>query len=324
MEKDGTVRDEPIVQPVPIFIGGPRSGSTLMINLLGLHPQVAPLFETKCICEALRWLRVLNEPAMEAAEERMVRMQFPSALQDFTAESVATRMQAHMQYSMQRIKGDIPSGKAIHERYPLGNDYILYTLEEAESALNKWREVVDKNQDIDGISRATGWLITHLGTLQAAYMHRPIWVNKTPEIPRFGYELEQCVGRCRIIHMIRDGRAVAASVLERGWTDDVSHIATVWKDMILSGRASATKGIHKYMEVRYEDLVSDPVCVSRKVLHFLHLEPLGQQLVDTYHKQSDFPIQKEVTHAWHKLNDVDEALFNDAAGDLLADLGYVI
>jgi len=313
---------EPVVHQTPIFVGGPRSGSTMMINLLGLHPQVAPLFETKCISEALRWLRVLNKPAMEAAEERMVRMQFPSALQDFTVESVAVRMQAHMRNSAQRIKGEASSGKARHERYPLGHDYILYHLEEAESALNKWREAVEMSPDIDGISRATGWLITHLGTLQAAYMHRPIWINKTPEIPKFGYELEQCVGHCQIIHMIRDGREVAASVLERGWTDDVSYIATGWKNLILSGRVSATEGLREYLEVRYEDMVSDPVCVLQKVLHFLHLEPLSQQLVDIYNRRSGLPISKEVKHAWRKLNDADEALFNHVAGDLLAELGY--
>ena len=182
---------------------------------------------------------------------------------------------------------------------------------------------MDITPDVDGISRATGWLINHLGTLQAKYMRRPIWVNKTPEIPRFGYELEQCVGCCRVINMIRDGREVAASVLERGWTDDVSYIATVWKDMILSGRASATEGFHEYLEVRYEDLVSDPVCVLQKVLRFLCLEPLSQQLVDTYNKQNSFPTSNEVKHAWRKLNDADETLFNQVAGDLLAELGYV-
>jgi len=307
---------------IPAFIGGPRSGSTLMINLLGLHPQVAPLFETKCVSEALRWLRVLNNPSTKAGEETIVNMQFPPALQDFTVESVAARMQAHMRYSMQRIKGDIPSGKARYERYPLGHDYILYSLEEAESALGKWREVVDKSADIDGVSRATGWLITHFGTLQATYMGRPIWVNKTPELPKFGHELKQCVGRCRVIHMIRDGREVAASVLERGWTGDVSHIATVWKGMILSGRAAAAEGLNEYLEVRYEDLVSEPVCALQNILRFLHLEPLSQQLVDTYNRQSGSPISKEVKHSWRKLNDVDEALFNHVAGDLLAELDY--
>jgi len=90
---------------IPIFIGGPRSGSTMLVNLLGLHPQIAPLFETKCICEPLRWLRILKDPSTRAIEEKILQLQFPSALQGFTIEGVAARMQADMQDSIQRMKG---------------------------------------------------------------------------------------------------------------------------------------------------------------------------------------------------------------------------
>jgi len=121
--------------------------------------------------------------------------------------------------------------------------------------------------------------------------------------------------------MIRDGREVAASVLERGWTDDVSYIAAGWKDIILSGRASVTEGL-QYLEVKYEDLVSDPVCVLQKILCFLHLEQLSQQLVDTYNGQCALPISREIKRAWRKLNDADEALFNQTTRGLLAELGY--
>lgn len=76
-----------------------------------------------------------------------------------------------------------------------------------------------------------------------------------------------------LIHVIRDGRDVAASLLGRGWTDgagrplpytrDARHGAKLWGDMVRAGRAAGQDCGERYVEVHYEELVRAPERVLR-------------------------------------------------------------
>ncbi len=49
---------------VPIFIGGaPRSGTTLLLRMLGRHPEVAAIYESKVGPLLVDWLEALLDPA---------------------------------------------------------------------------------------------------------------------------------------------------------------------------------------------------------------------------------------------------------------------
>ncbi|MFZ4655261.1 MAG: sulfotransferase [Methylococcaceae bacterium] len=248
----------------PIFMGSFRSGTTLLANLLAFHPDLAPWFETKGFCEALRWIRVLKHPEKEAFERVLVKSDHAAL---FSVAAVSDRIKADFQTTAAQMRGDIASGKGRHERYSLGHDCVLYSLDQAYQALDVWQEEAS-SETVDAITMATGKLIKTLGGLHALAAEKPIWINKTPEIPRFGVELRQSMGPCRMILMIRDGRDVVRSAVRLGWGSPQT-IASWWQGMIIESRAAALVDPEDYLEIRYEHLLEAPKTVLGQVLKFM-------------------------------------------------------
>lgn len=262
----------------PVFIGNFRSGTTLLVNLLGLHPELQAWFETKALCEPLRWLRVLRLPDQMMVESELVK---PRDIPGFDPEAVGRRMIRDFRETADRIHGIIPSGKAPGERYPLGHDVARYRVEEAEAEVQRWVDRVEANPSYKTIACVTGELMARLGDLQIARSGKARWINKTPEIIRFGVELRDCLGPCRVIMMIRDGRQVVRSAEKLGWAR-ATELAVWWKAMILEARAGAGQDSLRYLELRYESLVDNPAYELDRVLEFLGVEKCGERLVNVY------------------------------------------
>lgn len=271
----------------PVFIGNFRSGTTLLINLLGLHADVAPWFETKGLCEPLRWLRVLKDPKTLAYEASIIHADKDDA---FSAAAVASRMLEDIRSTAARIEGTAPHGKGQHERYPLGHDCALYSVDFAEQAVRHWLDAVRGQEEPEAVAAATGSLITGLGQRQAQLAGKPLWINKTPEISRFAAELRQCLGPVRMILMVRHGRDVVRSAERLGWAGAVE-IAGWWQGMIEQSRAASAGHESDYLEMKFESLLRDPSGELNRVLRFLELEASGEQLVSTYSESigMDYP-----------------------------------
>jgi hypothetical protein len=258
---------------VPTFVGGFRSGSTLLINLLGMHPHVAPWFETKAFCEALRWIRVLSAPEHAAFESKLAERLGNGG---FDAMAVAERMRRDVRETAFRLERTMPSGKAAYERYPIGFDWIGYPLSEAEAAVERWLAAASVHPSADRVARATERLIGSLGDLHARHAQRPYWINKTPEIVRFGGQLEQCLGPCRRILLVRNGYDVVASAHRLQWAA-IPELARWWRLLIELSRAGGAPT--RYLEVRFEDLIHNPVPTLNRILVFLGLYDCGELLV---------------------------------------------
>ncbi len=145
----------------------------------------------------------------------------------------------------------------------------------------------------------------------------------------------------KFVHIIRDGRAVALSYLERPeWgPKNMSQAAQHWKSRVKRGRKGGDAvGASRYREVRYEDMVDDPAAVTSEICDFLGLEYHPEML--SYHQKGESFISstkdpeafknlvKPVTKGirdWKEQIDADDmVLFESIAGDLLADLGYEV
>jgi len=299
------------------FVGGFRSGSTLLINLLGLHPDVAPWFETKAFCEALRWQKALDEPTCLAVDQQAERI---PAGHTINPEVVAAQMRADIRLTAARLRGDEPSGKAAYERYPIGYDCVRYSVSEAEAAVDRWFARSHYGATAVTVAQATGELINTLGRRHAQLMGKPRWVNKTPEIPRFGSELRQSLGGCRVVLLIRNGYQVALSASRLHWAS-VEKIALWWKELINLSRAAAEPS--SYLEVRYEDLIRNPAASLDRVLLFLDLEPLGKQLVAEYRRLlGPGAFKRPFRQRWESLGGRERRAFDATAGDLMRQLGY--
>jgi len=291
------------------FMGGFRSGTTLLINLLTLHPELSTWFETKFWVEALRWQRVLNQPKTEYFESNLV---FPASIPGFSAQSVKRRILTDITDTQGRIEGLLASSKAEHEYFPLGADRINYSLANVNPIIEQWTA-----ESMDNIVNANQLLFNRLATIQNS-QQCPVIVNKTPELPRFANELRHCFGEIKIIHLIRNGWDVVNSAYQLGWGEP-AELAWMWQQLIIEARQVAQSAPQCYLEVRYEDLTCQPVSTLNTVCSFLGVSNLGQKLVDTYELDQQVKIQfKTGSHNSYPWS----TQVKNIVGDLLVELGY--
>lgn len=305
------------MQDIPVFIGGFRSGTTLLINLLGLHPQVTPWFETRDLCEAVRWQHVLANPGQAAFETAYCA---PSAPAGFTLEAVHGRMLQQVRDTQARLSGGA-SGKAAHERYMLGHDYVRYEAREAEALMDLWRAACAA-PDPARVAAANGELIRALGAKQRQLHGGGPWINKTPEITRFAVELRAALGHCRIVYVVRDGIQVVASGHRLGW-GSVEALAFNWKGLLERTRAAMRACPQDYLELRYEDLVLEPAATLDRVLRFCGRDACGEALVRQFCAgQGEGAFDASRLRGKDLLDAAQLRTFTAVAGDMQAALGY--
>jgi hypothetical protein len=157
--------------------------------------------------------------------------------------------------------------------------------------------------------------------------------------PAFVLHVELLAGlfpEARFVHLIRDGRDVARSLVQAPFgPDGLARAADVWARRVSRGRDSGARlGPERYLEVRYESLVGDPVATLRSVCAFLLLgyrdEMLhpeeGDTLVPEMERRHHGNLARPVTPGlrdWRRdMPDADVALVEAVGGRLLSELGY--
>lgn len=307
----------------PVFIGNFRSGTTLLANLLSFHRELSPWYETKGLCELFRWLRVLKAPGLIDYESNFVQ---PKSIVGFDVDAVRKRIRYDFISTEDRLRGTISNGKAGHEVYPAGCDCINYSYSEADEILCSWYDRVVSSSSLSEIYLASEHLVNTLGQLHASRSGKYFWINKTPELPRFTHELRECLGNCRVILMIRDGRDVVHSASRLGWESPMI-IADWWKGMIVETRSHNSTSPELYLEVRYEDLLENTASVLDQVLRFLGVEQNSLEIMQEYNRhisplcdnRSPFLPQAKQTIGSRLARDTDRYV----DPDLLCSLGYL-
>ena len=170
-------------------------------------------------------------------------------------------------------------------------------------------------------------------------------VEQTPETTFLLGAALRAYPRAQAVHMLRDGRDVVCSLIERGWLSDrrtdaddagqaygtharfwveperreefaqaseATRAAWVWRRYVTAALAAGDRAL----EVRYEDRAADPAATAGRVAAYLGLEtaPLARALA-TVHAAS--------VGRWRR--DLDEQQLADVereAGGLLRELGY--
>jgi hypothetical protein len=84
--------------------------------------------------------------------------------------------------------------------------------------------------------------------------------DKTAAYVRHIDELDRLFPDAVFIHVVRDGRDVAQSVVERSaeWPNTIGEAAILWRRNVVRGRRLGASLGDRYVEVRYEDLIRDP------------------------------------------------------------------
>ena len=133
----------------------------------------------------------------------------------------------------------------------------------------------------------------------------------------------------RVLHIVRDGRAVARSLLSMHWgPTTIEEAAGEWRDCALGGRTGSELFGRGYMEVRYEELLSDPPGGVRAIFDWLGLE-CDERVAELIAVEADArfnvdPASPELrADKWRdELTKSELAGFDRVAGAALAELGY--
>ncbi len=171
--------------------------------------------------------------------------------------------------------------------------------------------------------------------------------EKTPHNVAYFPQLHQIFPDSPLIHVIRDGRDVVASLLQMDWrdiatgkpmpiTNDARMAASYWVNIVSRARNAVVINptlAQRYFEIRYEDLVTDPEPILRELFSFLG-EPWDAGVLHFYEQSRDLAgessseqvSQPLYTHAigrWQRdLSPEQQAVVKEIAGDLLIELGY--
>ncbi len=178
-------------------------------------------------------------------------------------------------------------------------------------------------------------------SLYAREQGKELYGDKTPGSVSHIELIATLFPESKFVHIIRDGRAVALSYLERPeWGPrTMAEAANHWKSRVSRGReAGRDLGPDRYIEARYEELVEDPESVTRKLCAFLGLE-FEEPMLDFHKRGREFisetkdpeafknlakPVGGELRDWAEEISESDLSLFDAIAGDHLRDLGYEV
>ncbi len=160
------------------------------------------------------------------------------------------------------------------------------------------------------------------------------WIDHTPENLKYAATLAGLFPRARFIHLLRDPRAVAASMLAVDWSQKQAHgAARSWLRQVACGLAAETALPGRVLRVRFEDLVTAPEPELRRICDFCGLDydpamaaggkfkvPAGS---GRQHALVGRPPRAERISAWRQeLSSREIEIIEWVCGDLLTLLGY--
>jgi glycosyltransferase involved in cell wall biosynthesis len=282
--------------PMPMIVGNPRSGTTLLRLMLDAHPDLAIPPETHFIPELFQL----------EGDRHHLREAFYKKL---TADP----------------------------RWP---DFHL-------SADSFFTHLVN----IDPFTITAGLRCFY--QMYAKRFGKSRWGDKTPPYVFRIHDIQTLLPEAHFIHIIRDGRDVALSMKGMFWGagDDMEGQASNWIWRIREGRQQAQFCQH-YLEVRYEELITNPTKVLQAICAFINL-PYHSQMEDYYQSAesrlnefnalykpdgtclrtkeqylsihsltSQSPDQSRIGRWKREMSNEDRAKYEAIAGAMLRDLGY--
>ena len=261
----------------PVFVVGcPRSGTTLLRDLLRSHPLLTLPGETHVIPD---FYRAYGDPQTADEAERLARR----ILGTFWVG------RWHLPLEAANFR-DCRSFRAVMER--------LY---------EAWARVEGK----------------------------PLWGDKTPHYVVHMPLIARLFPEARFVHIYRDGRDVALSWLKAGFEPRNLYAAMKqWASMVAKGMRDGRKlGSERYLEVRYETLLSETEPTMKRVCEFLKLpwdeavlrpNRMRRGVAELGPNVSTKPrVARTNTCKWKAgMSRRELAVAESVAGEMLARLGY--
>jgi hypothetical protein len=269
----------------PVFVGGcPRSGTTLLGQMLHAHPMLAMPPETRFVVESFRR-----------------RAKFGDLRDEANRVAVA-------EWIVDRKKSRFKDMK-------LDRDRVVERIRSAPPTIGSLSgAVLEEFAEVHGASR---------------------WGDKRPLHVQLLRILFRLYPDMQFIHLIRDARGTTASLKKLGWWGwGAPEALDRWRRAIEAGIAAREYlGPDQYIELRYEDLVDNPVDELHRLAEFLRIPytekmlahyETGPKLIDKpYHERLAEPVNAAAVERWRTDLEPEElALVEAKVGPLLDEFGY--
>ncbi|HVF28308.1 MAG TPA: sulfotransferase [Pyrinomonadaceae bacterium] len=264
------------VPPMPIIVGVPRSGTTLLRLMLDAHSQIAIPPETDFIPAATGLVNPLS---------RLFYRRFILFAQSRNARK-------NLCEAFYRLVTGWHSWPDFH-----------LSDEQFRTELSRLRPFTLSNG------------LRCFYRMYAARFDKPRWGDKTPKYGLHLNAIEHLLPESHFIHIIRDGRDVALSVKDLWFAPGkgVEAIAADWRRRILTAREQGRR-CRRYLEIRYEDVVINSEKVLGDICRFIEVpfEPGMNEYyrrapgrldeLETMHvKYEGRIVPKEDRLRWHRL-----------------------
>lgn len=171
--------------------------------------------------------------------------------------------------------------------------------------------------------------------------HAGVLLDKHPAYVHHLGLIDRFLPGARIIHLVRDGREVAVSMLSAharlGFgADNIQGCAQEWCRSVRDARESAALfGDDRFLEVKYENLLAETHRELERIYLFCGLEASPKDLISVVRRldidhapvsRADptmADLRRKEGASWMTMLSVEQRyLFNQIAGGLLLDLGY--
>jgi hypothetical protein len=257
----------------PIFICGTgRSGTSFLNSFLSSLPSIFGLrYEGRFI--------VLEHGLLELCDR--------SKPDEIALNTFVAKMQGEWFYK-EVDKGDFIQKIGLHKNF---------SREHVEKVLSEFVNEYLSSKDVIEICFAGHQFLCSLFEMGVKEKNAQRWIEKTPANLVFIDKLSKIIPEARFLHIVRDPRDVAASIMSRDfwpigrWAQDRIGLVTgkktaancgkYWRAVIEFGRECARKIPQgHYLEFKYEDLIFDIKGATKKGIKELSSKNTLQKIFD--------------------------------------------
>ena len=137
--------------------------------------------------------------------------------------------------------------------------------------------------------------------------------------------LAEILPTARFVHIIRDGRDVALSLLKFPWGPTNLYCgARYWAHVVATGRRDGTHLADRYFELRFEDLILSTEHTAAELGSFVNRNHSANQIQDLV-QRINWTKRRENIQVWtRELQRSQRYLCEAAAGEVLSSCGYPI
>ena len=288
----------------PIFIGGAsRSGTTLLVDMLGLHPNLSPIYETDFVLDVAKILFSQKKQGYFGEVKKMLNLYM-----DAWSRPLPNR----------------PHKKKDYEKYHHGYNHILF---DRAFIIEKTRELsreLPNGKQVDLFRR----FVTSLFEEHCRKDSKSRWVSKNLSYVKHLPFLKTVFSDMKFLHCIRDGRDIACSLSNRsGGVTNSRDIAVWWLDHVKAGIEFGARFPSHYIEIKYEDLIREPEKTLNNILIHLDENDGWKEIAGKYRDNPDedsyIPLSDTSIERWKdELAENENINFQNIAGKMLDRLNY--